>query len=109
MVWTFNLEGNQTHANPQDIANIFAGVLPELTSGIVAELQAMKPGETKEVSGVEVMCETGYLLEDGNSFMCCSHETARTFQWCEENCGRYYHCDTIAWANDEAKANNCES
>jgi len=24
-----------------------------------------------------------------------------TPEWCEENCEKYYHCDTVAWAMDE--------
>ena len=41
----------------------------------------------------------GTLLE--GEYMCCLHENPRTFDWCEENCARYYHCDTVAWALDE--------
>jgi len=38
-----------------------------------------------------------------DEYMCCLHETPRTFEWCEENCERYYSCDTVAWANDKWK------
>ena len=37
-----------------------------------------------------------------DSYMCCLHETLRTFDWCENNCDRYYSCDTVAWAADES-------
>jgi len=26
-----------------------------------------------------------------------------TAEWCEENCERYYHCDTVAQVDDEQK------
>lgn len=38
------------------------------------------------------------LTVDG--FMCCLHGTQRDFDWCEDNCSRYSHCDTVAWARD---------
>ena len=38
-----------------------------------------------------------------DGFTCCLHETPRDFDWCENNCGRYYHCDTVAWADDKLK------
>jgi len=49
----------------------------------------------------------GILLDDGNSYMCCLHETPRIFDWCEDNCIRYYSCDTVAWAGDDLKAAEC--
>lgn len=36
-----------------------------------------------------------------DSFPCCRYETPRTLDWCEENCVRYYSCDTAAAAIDE--------
>ena len=33
-------------------------------------------------------------------FMCCLHETPRDPEWCEDHCGRYYKCDTVAMADD---------
>jgi len=58
-----------------------------------------------EWAGKENIEETkgGILLEDGNSYMCCLHETPRTFDWCEKHCGKYFGCDTVATANDEYK------
>ena len=44
----------------------------------------------------------GILLPDG-SHMCCHHDKPIFATWCEENCARYYSCDTIAQADDEAK------
>lgn len=49
----------------------------------------------------EIDLDNNYLEEANNNYMCCLHETPRTFNWCEENCERYYHCDTVVWANDE--------
>lgn len=37
-------------------------------------------------------------------FLCCMYEEPRTLDWCEENCGRYYGCDTVALINDIFKA-----
>ena len=39
---------------------------------------------------------------DTDNFICCLHDTPRDFCWCEENCARYYSCDTVAWAADES-------
>ena len=41
------------------------------------------------------------LLRANDGYNCCLHDTPRTFDWCEENCERYYRCDTVAWAMDE--------
>jgi hypothetical protein len=41
-----------------------------------------------------------------DSYMCCLHDTPRTSSWCEENCGRYYSCDTVVWAGDEPDGAN---
>ena len=49
------------------------------------------------------MTKEGILLKDGNSYMCCLYDTPRDFIWCEENCERYYKCNTVAWAGDETK------
>ena len=38
-----------------------------------------------------------------DGFMCCLHGTPREFDWCEDNCSRYYSCDTVALADDEFK------
>ena len=51
----------------------------------------------------------GILLEDGNSYMCGMHDTPRVFGWCEDNCSRYYQCDTVACAVDEAKLKDGEA
>ena len=33
----------------------------------------------------------------------CAHHPGKMLapEWCEENCEKYYHCDTVAWAMDE--------
>jgi len=39
---------------------------------------------------------------DSVEFKCSLHpDKILTSEWCEENCPRYYHCDTVAWATDE--------
>jgi len=39
---------------------------------------------------------------DSVEFKCSLHpDKMLTSEWCEENCPRYYHCDTVAWAMDE--------
>ena len=48
------------------------------------------------------------ILLNGECYMCCLHETPRNFDWCEENCERYYRCYTVAWAGDELKELNGE-
>ena len=108
MVWNYYLDGKYSQDNPRKIAEDFTPGFPELIPDIIAELRVMKPGETREICGIEVTCEIGYLLEDGNSYMCAAYTTPRTFEWCVENCARYYGCDTVAWALDESKANECE-
>jgi len=41
---------------------------------------------------------------DSVKFKCSLHPgELLTSDWCEENCERYYHCDTVAWADDEQK------
>ena len=47
------------------------------------------------------LVEADGVTKTNDSYMCCLHETPRTFEWCEENCERYYSCDTVAWAGDE--------
>lgn len=37
------------------------------------------------------------------SYQCCLHDSPRTLDWCEDNCSKYYRCDTVAMANDELK------
>lgn len=37
-------------------------------------------------------------------YMCCLHETPRDFDWCEDNCWRYYKCSNVAFADDDLKA-----
>jgi hypothetical protein len=50
------------------------------------------------------------IKKEGNfSYPCSKHETPRTFDWCEENCENYYHCDTVAWAADDLKAHKQSS
>jgi hypothetical protein len=46
----------------------------------------------------------GLIINDKDEFMCAGHDTPRNSEWCEENCPKYYHCDTIAWVGDELKA-----
>ena len=38
-----------------------------------------------------------------DEYMCCLYDTPRSLDWCEDNCERYYSCDTVAWANDELR------
>jgi len=40
---------------------------------------------------------------DDFEYMCCLYDTPRTFDWCEENCPKYYSCNTVLWADDELK------
>ena len=50
----------------------------------------------------EVCSDSGCdAVDDKNSYPCSLHDTPRTFDWCEENCDRYYSCDTVACAGDE--------
>ena len=42
----------------------------------------------------------------GDNYPCCLHDTLRTFDWCEQNCGRYYRCDTVAQAGDKSNEDN---
>jgi hypothetical protein len=59
-----------------------------------AEFHGMTPACYDEWLG-------GEHQEEDKGFMCCLHDTPRTFDWCEENCDRYYSCDTVAQAGDE--------
>ncbi len=43
------------------------------------------------------------IINDRDEFNCAAYETPRNTEWCEENCPRYYRCDTIAMVNDELK------
>ena len=44
-------------------------------------------------------------LELNATYKCCLHDTPRDLNWCEENCGRYYSCDTVAAALDDIDEN----
>ena len=48
------------------------------------------------------------LINDKDEFMCCLHDTPRNFDWCENNCEKYYNCDNILWADDECKIKHSE-
>lgn len=41
-------------------------------------------------------------------YPCCLHDTERTLDWCESNCGKDYSCDTVAMAIDESKIRDGE-
>jgi hypothetical protein len=45
----------------------------------------------------------GIVHEADGTYDCCLHDTPRDLDWCEENCQRYYSCDTVAAALDEMK------
>jgi len=64
-----------------------------------------EPEEKIEVEGVDYKKDEG--LTD-IEFPCSLHDTPRTLDWCEENCPRYYSCDTVAWAQDDLKKINGE-
>lgn len=71
------------------------------------ELELVFDEETQEYCMGCPNCETDGnlmdLLPDDFGFDCSLHESPRTLDWCENNCPRYYSCDTVASANDEAK------
>jgi hypothetical protein len=49
------------------------------------------------------------ILVSRETLRCAAYDTPRSFVWCEENCPKYYTCDTIAWADDELKLLNGEA
>ena len=44
-----------------------------------------------------------------NEFMCGFYETPRNLDWSEDNCERYFRCDTVAWAGDELRDKESET
>jgi hypothetical protein len=47
--------------------------------------------------------EFDILVNKEGEHMCCLHDHPLTGEWCDANCPKYSSCDTIAWADDEAK------
>ena len=43
---------------------------------------------------------TWVLVNDKDEFMCTRDNELRTFEWCEENCPRFFSCNTIMNVND---------
>jgi hypothetical protein len=67
----------------------------------------------EEADGVEFDDNEYEILVNNKGEHTCSlhdnHNKPLTTEWCEENCGMYSGCDTIAWANDEHKLLNGEA
>jgi hypothetical protein len=56
--------------------------------------------------------EYNILVNEAGNHTCALHDNHNkllTTEGCESECKSYYHCDTIAWANDEHKLMNDEA
>jgi len=69
--------------------------------------EGLRDTEKCTQAGCDAIEPQGALRFD--EYMCCLHETPRNFDWCEDNCERYYSCDTVAWADDALKEKEAET
>jgi len=90
---------------PRDLQNEFE-YLFENNQGVAYHIyRATENLDDISEQDINKICESygSIIINDECEFNCSLHDTPRNSEWCEENCERYYNCDTIAWVGDECK------